>query len=257
MGKKNVVKRILDDDYHGNILNEKYSGDLKKRLAEHIETFRAFDESVGVAMPYISAWQKEKEDIWYEFSSRDLIGLLGCSDLEVAGIFKERIIDRRIYKYQDLDSGVVKDVIGRQGLNDIRDKLREETQKTGILEAVYKISHGENGAIWLKDMASLEIYDKDEICLSLGFLMDVSKEMEVEEERERLVIELQEALGKVKKLSGLLPICSSCKKVRDDKGYWQEVEEYMRDHFEADFRHGICPDCVEKEIKEFEQLDKK
>jgi len=78
--------------------------------------------------------------------------------------------------------------------------------------------------------------------------------MEVEEERERLVLELQDALSKVKTLSGLLPICSSCKKVRDDKGYWREVEEYIRDHSEADFSHGICPECVEKEIEEFDRL---
>ncbi len=55
--------------------------------------------------------------------------------------------------------------------------------------------------------------------------------------------ELQEALTKVKLLSGLLPVCMHCKKVRDDKGYWQQVEVYIRDHSEADFSHGICPGC--------------
>jgi hypothetical protein len=139
-------------------------------------------------------------------------------------------------------------------LNDARKKLREETQDTGILEAVYKINLGKDSTVWLKDQATIERYEKEKIWLSLGFLTDVSKEMQVEEERERLVIELQDALSKVKTLSGLLPICSSCKKVRDDKGYWKEVEEYIRDHSEADFSHGICPECVEKEIEEFELL---
>ncbi len=255
MAKDNSVKRVLEGDYHGSILHEKYSEELKKSVAEYIERFRAFDESVSVAMPYISAWQKKKEKIWYEFSSKRLIELLKCGDSDVATVFRDSIIDRRIYKYQDLDSGIVKDVIGRQDLNDVREELRKETQKTGIIEAVYKISSGKDSSIWLKDQATIEIFDKDKIWLSLGFLTDVSKEMEVEEERERLVLELQEALGKVKTLSGLLPICASCKKVRDDKGYWQEVEEYIRDHFKADFRQGICPECVEKEIDEFEQLD--
>ncbi len=59
-------------------------------------------------------------------------------------------------------------------------------------------------------------------------------------------LELKEALGKVKLLSGFLPICSSCKKVRDDKGYWNQIEEYIRDHSEADFTHSFCPDCAEK-----------
>ncbi|HID39902.1 MAG TPA: histidine kinase [Calditrichaeota bacterium] len=57
---------------------------------------------------------------------------------------------------------------------------------------------------------------------------------------------LEEALEKVNTLSGLLPICSSCKKIRDDKGYWQQIEFYIRDHSEADFSHSLCPECAEK-----------
>ncbi|MDR3603402.1 MAG: hypothetical protein P4L38_02125, partial [Syntrophaceae bacterium] len=63
-------------------------------------------------------------------------------------------------------------------------------------------------------------------------------------EKERLIIELQHALAQVKKLSGFIPICASCKKIRDDKGYWRQVEEYIRDHSEALFSHSICPDCM-------------
>lgn len=58
--------------------------------------------------------------------------------------------------------------------------------------------------------------------------------------------ELEKALGEVRKLSGFLPICSSCKKIRDDKGYWQQIESYICDHSEADFSHGICPQCSQK-----------
>jgi DNA-binding response OmpR family regulator len=58
--------------------------------------------------------------------------------------------------------------------------------------------------------------------------------------------QLQQALDKVKVLSGLLPICANCKKIRDDQGYWQDVAVYIRDHSEADFTHGICPECIQK-----------
>ena len=58
--------------------------------------------------------------------------------------------------------------------------------------------------------------------------------------------ELESALLKVKTLSGLLPICSSCKKIRDDKGYWNQIEGYIRDHSDAEFSHSICPECVKK-----------
>ena len=74
----------------------------------------------------------------------------------------------------------------------------------------------------------------------------IDERKRVEEEREKLINELQEALNKVKTLSGLLPICSSCKKVRDDSGYWNQIEVYIRDHSEADFSHSICPDCAKE-----------
>jgi len=73
-----------------------------------------------------------------------------------------------------------------------------------------------------------------------------------EQERIRYVEELQKALQEVKQLSGLLPICSSCKKIRDDKGYWNQIENYIHDHSEAEFSHGICPDCAKKLYPEFD-----
>jgi len=72
---------------------------------------------------------------------------------------------------------------------------------------------------------------------------DITERKHAEEERERLVTELQAALSKVKLLSGFLPICSACKKIRNDQGYWEQVEIYIRDHSEAEFSHAICPDC--------------
>ena len=65
-------------------------------------------------------------------------------------------------------------------------------------------------------------------------------------ERERLVSELREALANVKTLTGLLPICAGCKKIRDDQGYWSQVESYIQKHSEAKFSHGLCPDCIKK-----------
>ncbi len=74
----------------------------------------------------------------------------------------------------------------------------------------------------------------------------IDKRRLVEAERERLIRELQEALKKVKTLSGLLPVCSSCKKVRDDKGYWNQIEAYIHEHSDAEISHSLCPDCTKK-----------
>jgi len=65
-----------------------------------------------------------------------------------------------------------------------------------------------------------------------------------QEEREKVVQELSKALANVKTLSEMLPSCSSCRKIRDDKGYWSQIEEYVRKHTDTEFTHGICPDCV-------------
>ena len=72
-------------------------------------------------------------------------------------------------------------------------------------------------------------------------------------ELQQKTMELQDALGKVKLLSGYLPICASCKKIRDDKGYWQAVENYISSHSEAKFSHGICPECIKKLYPEIQQ----
>ncbi len=72
-----------------------------------------------------------------------------------------------------------------------------------------------------------------------------------ERERDRLIAELQEALANIKVLRGLLPICSHCKKIRDDKGYWKQVEVYLREHTDAQFSHGLCPECLRKLYPEY------
>jgi DNA-binding NtrC family response regulator len=74
---------------------------------------------------------------------------------------------------------------------------------------------------------------------------------QAEEVREKLIHELQDALAEIKTLRGILPICSSCKKIRDDEGYWHQVEVYIRDHSEAEFSHGLCPECAKKLYPEF------
>jgi len=64
--------------------------------------------------------------------------------------------------------------------------------------------------------------------------------------------ELKQALSQVKQLSGFLPICSHCKKIRDDKGYWNQIESYIHNHSEAEFSHGICPECAREHYPDLE-----
>jgi len=79
--------------------------------------------------------------------------------------------------------------------------------------------------------------------------------VELQRELADRVRELEKALSEVKQLRGILPICSYCKKIRDDKNYWQQVENYFARHTDAKFSHSVCPDCYEKVIKaEFKGL---
>jgi PAS domain-containing protein len=84
-----------------------------------------------------------------------------------------------------------------------------------------------------------------------GIVRDISERRRASEEREKMIGELQEALAKVRTLSGLLPICKACKKIRDDKGYWNQIESYIHTHSDAEFTHSICPECVERLYPDF------
>lgn len=82
--------------------------------------------------------------------------------------------------------------------------------------------------------------------LILCLCRDITDRKRDEKERIKLIKELQEALAEIRTLKGILPICSYCKKIRDDKGYWEQIEVYIRDHSEAEFTHGLCPECAKK-----------
>ncbi len=87
---------------------------------------------------------------------------------------------------------------------------------------------------------------RGEVTHLVGISRDVTEQKKLEEQRDHYVRELQEALDKVTTLSGLLPICAGCKKIRNDQGYWQQVEGYIMEHSSARFTHGLCPECVKR-----------
>ncbi len=91
--------------------------------------------------------------------------------------------------------------------------------------------------------------DGEEMVLSIA--RDISKHKEYEETRDSLVKELQTALARIKTLKGLIPICSNCKKIRNDQGYWQQVEDFVKEHTEADFSYGLCDACARELYPEF------
>lgn len=80
----------------------------------------------------------------------------------------------------------------------------------------------------------------------IEYFLDITARRKLENEKEQLIEKLNSALTDVKKLTGFLPICATCKKVRDDKGYWKQIESYIAEHSDTEFSHSICPDCAAK-----------
>jgi PAS domain S-box-containing protein len=109
----------------------------------------------------------------------------------------------------------------------------------------FRIIRQDGGVRWLRNHAR-PVWDEHQgrVVRIYAAAQDTTERKQAHEERERLVLELQDALKKVKTLKGLLPICASCRKIRDDQGYWTSVEAYILQHSDAEFTHGMCPECA-------------
>jgi PAS domain S-box-containing protein len=87
---------------------------------------------------------------------------------------------------------------------------------------------------------------------SIECFLDITERKQLENEKEQLIKELQVSLDKVQVLKGFIPICAACKKIRDDAGFWSQVEIYISEHSNAKFSHSICPDCAQKLYPDFD-----
>jgi PAS domain S-box-containing protein len=111
--------------------------------------------------------------------------------------------------------------------------------ETGRVERIEKSIVSAQGEQFIEIVASPVRDEKGRITGAIEIIHDITKFKKKEQE-------LQNSLAKVKKLSAFLPICSHCKDIRSDEGYWHKIEEYLVDHLDLSFSHGICPDCMKK-----------
>ena len=120
-----------------------------------------------------------------------------------------------------------------------------EDQGQLIASVSFNPSMGDKGR-YLESSAARLYGANGNVVGAIESIRDITALKDVEQERERLIADLREAVAKVRTLSGLLPICASCRKVRDDKGYWSQIESYIREHTDVGFSHGLCPECMDK-----------
>jgi len=135
---------------------------------------------------------------------------------------------------------------GRKGLIDSSDprlaKMIEERKRTGKSDGELT-ARKKDGTSFPIEISSQVFTTPEGEARSCMIIRDISQRRAAQVELETVIRELRETLGRVKYLSGLLPICAACKKIRDQDGSWQTLEVYIRDHSNADFSHGICPEC--------------
>ncbi len=121
---------------------------------------------------------------------------------------------------------------------------RTPYRRTDTQEIFEWVLRRKDGAFFAADVEGSYVLDQEDVPVRARYLFrDVSQRKQAEEERISLIEQLREAIASVHTLHGLLPICAICKNVRDDRGYWTEIESYMRKHASTDFSHGLCPSC--------------
>ncbi len=189
-GHENISSRFDNrDKYAGRILSGPYSSKLKKNLASSIAHFKALEGAGTPIIPYIAAWLPEGGHIWYEYAGARLRELLGFQTTEVAGALRDNILTRCLYRIQKEPPTINKIIRDKVQIERLRDAMRRTAERGGEVDAVYKFDV--NGRpLWLKDLARIEIHDRDRVVLSYGTLIDVTKEMQLEE----TLIEVQDEL---------------------------------------------------------------
>jgi len=175
-------------------------------------------------------------DYRVEIAESGTEGLKRCDDEE----FEVALVDKNMPGVDGLE------VIRRLAERDDAPSTVMLTASGNEIAAVQAMKSGASDYL-VKDPDGVYLDLLPAVVLQVLHQRDMERERrEHEEERERLIAELQDALANVKTLRGMLPICAGCKKIRDDEGYWSQIESYLHRHSEAEFSHGLCPGCAEE-----------
>lgn len=193
------------------------------------------------AMQHLASIVESSEDAIYGKNLDSVIISWNAAAERIFGYTAGEIIGRSIAILFPLDR--------RDELLDIMSAIRRG-EVVGIRES--ERLHKDGQVIPISLTTSPIRNNEGKVIGASGIARDISRQKKAEAERQRLIQKLSDTLRQVKTLNGLLPICASCKRIRDDRGYWQQVETYISSHSNASFTHGICPECVKK-YKEFDE----
>jgi len=248
-----IEDRLLHDE-KGEIIGIRATlqdiTERKKAEEEREKLIRELQETLQALREKEEALRKSEERFrdlfdnapigYHEYDSEGRITNVNQTDVEMLGYTREEMIGQYIWKFN-----VGEEIVREQVLAKLAGKLPPGRE----LERTYRRKDGTTFPVLIEDRLIRD--EKGQIKGIRCIIQDITERKKAEAEREKLIQELQEALAKVKTLRGLIPICASCKKIRDDQGYWKQIESYVRDHSEAEFSHGICPECMKKLYPDF------
>ena len=138
------------------------------------------------------------------------------------------------------------DIVHPDDVEKIINKFAEGLASNQPMKVEYRVMHADGHYIWLDTVADLLMDDQGIATAVVMSSRDISDRKQMEEALAEERRRLQQALDEVRTLRGIVPICANCKSIRDDKGFWNQVEKYVSEHTEAEFSHGICPDCMKR-----------
>ncbi|NJD90616.1 MAG: PAS domain S-box protein [Geobacter sp.] len=163
---------------------------------------------------------------------------------EMLGLTPEEMIGKSILEFMHEDEA-----------ERVTALIEKFTAKPEPFTSIETLHHHKDGRLVILESSGVPFFAADGTLKGYrGIDRDITWRKQAEREREQLIVELQEAIANVKTLSGLIPICAGCKKIRDDKGYWSQLETYISEHADVLFSHGYCPDCYAKVYEEIENI---
>jgi PAS domain S-box-containing protein len=172
---------------------------------------------------------------YHELDTDGRVVRVNRTELETLGYSAEEMVGRHVWEFAD-ETGVSREAVLK--------KLAGTMPVAPSHERVYRKKDGTRLPALFQDRLLLD--GDGRITGIRSTLQDISERKLAEAERERLIAELQTTLAEVKVLKGFIPICASCKQIRDDQGFWAQIESYITRHSDVQFSHGICPDCAKK-----------
>lgn len=241
------VKRLTDLSTH------EVHGFIRELGTQHVE-LEVQNVKLRMAQEELEALRRKYEELYdfapvgyFTFDTHGVIQEVNLAGADLLGIEKSLLINKSFVSYiadpEDIDIFYAH----------CKEIVRTQTQHACEIRLKRKNSPAFYALLHCRAVNTLD----DKTGHVRAALIDITARKQLEEEREKLILDWQEALSKVKTLTGLLPICSWCKKVHNDDGYWQQVEGYISEHADVLFSHGICPECHKKASEDYENYKKK